>query len=102
MTGNDCSGAGAPLPAPTGRAESLANAATYMSEAVTALNGAARTLDRAGVLGTAEQVRGMHEQAESLHTQISLAASTAHRAERPEFYDESGRWIGRQNRKGQS
>ncbi|GAA2236532.1 hypothetical protein GCM10010413_41130 [Promicromonospora sukumoe] len=101
MTGDNCSGAGAPLPAPTGRAEALGNAATYMSEAVTALNGAARTLDRAGVFGTAEQVRGMHEQAETLHTEISLAASTAHRAERPEFYDESGTWVGRRG-KGKS
>lgn len=94
MSSTDGSGAGAEVPAPTGRAESLANAATYMSEAVTALGGAARTLDRAGVLGTAEQVQGMHDQATSLHTEISLAASTAHRAERPEFYDESGRWVG--------
>lgn len=95
MSSTDDSGAGASVPAPTGRAESLGNAATYMSEAVTALSGAARTLYRAGALGTAEQVRGMHDTAASLHTEISLAASTAHRAERPEFYDEAGRWIGR-------
>ncbi|MFD7308346.1 hypothetical protein [Promicromonospora sp. NPDC059942] len=83
------------------RAESLANAATYLSEAVTALGGAARTLDRSGLPGTAAQVHGMHDQAEDLHTQVSLAATTAHRAERPEFYDESGRWVGRHG-KGQS
>ncbi|MGW2093262.1 hypothetical protein [Promicromonospora sukumoe] len=83
------------------RAESLANAATYLSEAVTALGGAARTLARSGLPGTAEQVQGMHDRTEDLHTQVSLAASTAHRAERPEFYDEAGRWIGRHG-KGQS
>ena len=77
------------------RAESLANAATYLSEAVTAMNGASRTLDRAGVLGAADQAQGLHDRAASLHTEISLAATNAHRAERPEFYDESGRWVGR-------
>ena len=81
------------------RAESLANAAAYLSEAVTALDGAARTLDRAGVLGAAEEARNLHGQADSLHTEISLAATAAHRAERPEFYDESGRWVGRRTEK---
>ena len=77
------------------RAESLASAADHLFAAVTGLDGAARTLDRAGVLGAADQAQKLHDGAESLHTEISLAASVAHRAERPEFYDESGRWIGR-------
>ena len=84
------------------RAESLASAAAYLSEAVRGLGGAVRVLDLAGVLGAADSARGLHDRAESLHTQISLAASVAHRAERPEFYDESGTWIGRRDGKGQS
>ena len=77
------------------RAESLASATDYLSEAVRGLDGAARTLDRAGVLGAADQAQRLHDGVKSLHTEISLAASVAHRAERPEFYDESGRWVGR-------
>ncbi|PUB23967.1 hypothetical protein C8K30_110110 [Promicromonospora sp. AC04] len=77
------------------RASSLAAAADYLSEAVRGLAGAARLLDHAGVLGGADSARDLHGRAESLHTDISLAASVAHRAERPEFYDESGRWVGR-------
>jgi hypothetical protein len=83
------------------RAESLANAAAYLSEAVRGLDGAARTLDRAGVLGASDQAQRLHAGATALYAEISLAASVAHRAERPEFYDESGRWVGRYG-KGQS
>jgi hypothetical protein len=83
------------------RAESLAAATEYLSDAVTALDGAARTLDRAGVLAESDQARHLHHGAQDLHTEVSLAASVAHRAERPEFYDESGTWVGR-NGKGQS
>jgi hypothetical protein len=77
------------------RAESLASAAGYLFDAVTGLDGAARTLDRAGVLGASDQAQRLHDGAQALHTEISHAASVAHRAERPEFYDESGRWVGR-------
>lgn len=80
------------------RAESLATATQYLSDAVTGLNGAARVLDRAGVLGASDQAQRLHDGAASLHTEISLAASVAHRAERPELYDESGRWVGRQGK----
>lgn len=94
MTGNDHSGAGASVPAP-GRAESLASAADYLYTAVNGLDRAARTLDRVEVLGASEQARLLHDGASALHTEISLAASSAHRAERPEFYDEHGTWVGR-------
>lgn len=81
------------------RAQSLAAAADYLYEAVRGLDGAARTLDRAGVLGASDQAQGLHDRATSLHTEIRLAASVAHRAERPEFYDESGQWVGRRTEK---
>ncbi|WP_454860423.1 hypothetical protein [Promicromonospora soli] len=77
------------------RASSLAAAADYLFEAVHGLDGAARVLDNAGVLGAADSARGLHDRAESLHTEISRAATVAHRAERPEFYDESGQRVGR-------
>lgn len=80
------------------RAESLAMAADYLFRAVNALEGAARTLDGAGVLGAADQARGLHDRTEPLQKEIRRAARTAHRAEYPEFYDESGRWVGRQDR----
>jgi hypothetical protein len=83
------------------RAQLLAAAAEYLFAAVNGLDGAARTLDRAGVLGGSDQAQRLHDGAKSLHTEISLAASVAHRAERPEFYDESGQWVGRYG-KGQS
>jgi hypothetical protein len=83
------------------RASSLAAAADYLSEAVQGLDGAARSLDNAGVVSAADSARALHDRAESLHTEVSLAATVAHRAERPEFYDESGKWVGRQNGKGQ-
>jgi hypothetical protein len=77
------------------RAESLAVATQYLADAVNGLDGAAKVLDSAGVLGGSDQAQRLHDGAKSLHTEISLAASVAHRAERPEFYDESGRWVGR-------
>ncbi|GHH69520.1 hypothetical protein [Promicromonospora soli] len=77
------------------RAESLSVATQHLSDAVRGLDGAARVLDRAGVLGASDQAQRLHDGTKSLHTEISLAASVAHRAERPEFYDESGRWVGR-------
>jgi hypothetical protein len=83
------------------RAESLATATRYLSDALTGLDGAARLLDAAGVLGASDQARRLHQGTDDLHTEISLAASVAHRAERPEFYDESGKWVGRHG-KGQS
>jgi hypothetical protein len=63
------------------------------------LDGAARVLDAAGVLGASHQARRLYQGTDALHTEISLAATVAHRAERPEFYDESGKWVGR-NGKG--
>lgn len=81
------------------RASSLAAAADYLFEAVRGLDGAARVLDNAGVQGGADSARGLHDRAESLHTEISRAATVAHRAERPEFYDESGQWVGRRTEK---
>lgn len=80
------------------RAELLAGATEYLSEAVTGLAGAAKALDAAGVLAAAEQARSLHQGADALHTEVRLAASVAHRAERPEFYDESGKWVGRTDR----
>ena len=70
------------------RAQSLAAAADYLFEAVNGLDGA-------GVLGASDQARGLYQSADALHTEIRLAAVVAHRAERPEFYDEKGRWVGR-------
>jgi hypothetical protein len=81
------------------RASALSAAADYLFQAVNALDSAAQTLDRAGALGAADQARGLHDGAQPLQREIRRAADTAHRAERPEFYDESGRWVGR-NRKG--
>lgn len=77
------------------RASSLAVAADYLFQAVNALEGAAVTLDRAGSLGAAAQVRGLHDRAKPLQKEVRLSADDAHRVERPEFYDESGRWVGR-------
>jgi hypothetical protein len=77
------------------RAELLAGATEYLSDAVTGLVGAAKALDAAGVLAAAEQARSLHQGADALHLEVHLAASAAHRAERPEFYDESGTWVGR-------
>lgn len=76
------------------RAESLAAAADYLHTAVNGLDRAARTLDRAGVLGASDKAQALHDGAKGLHTEISHAAQVAHRAERPEFYDESGQWVG--------
>jgi hypothetical protein len=84
------------------RAESLAAAADNLFNAVNGLESAARTLDRAGVLGAADQALALHDRTTDLHREIRSAAQTAHRAERPEFYDESGRWVGRQDTRGQS
>lgn len=84
------------------RAESLATAADYLSEAVHGLDGASRVLDRAGVLGASDHARKLHDGVAGLHTEISLAATVAHRAERPEFYDESGRWVGHTDGTGKS
>ncbi|MGI5190380.1 hypothetical protein ACQEVI_19755 [Promicromonospora sp. CA-289599] len=82
------------------RAAALAVAADYLFQAVNALDSAAQTLDRVGALGAADQVRGLHEGTKPLQQEIRRAANTAHRVERPEFYDESGQWVGRQDQKG--
>lgn len=84
------------------RAESLAAAADNLFNAVNGLESAARTLDRAGVLGAADQALALHDRATDLHREIRSAAQIAHRAERPEFYDETGRWVGRQGMKGRN
>jgi hypothetical protein len=84
------------------RAESLASAADNLFNAVNGLESAARTLDRAGVLGASDQALALHDRTKDLHREIRSAADVAHRTERPEFYDESGRWVGRQDAKGQS
>ncbi|MFI6426037.1 hypothetical protein [Promicromonospora sp. NPDC050880] len=65
------------------------------------LESAARTLNDTGALGAADQAWGLHDRTRDLHTEISRAARVAHRAERPEFYDHTGRWVGRQDGKGQ-
>lgn len=79
------------------RADDLATAADYLIQAVNALAHAARVLNTTGALGAADQVQGMHDLAKPLQEDIRRAARTAHRVERPEFYDESGRWVGRQD-----
>lgn len=83
------------------RASALAAAADYLHEALTGLDGAARSLRQAGVEEAVVFLGGLHEKAKSLHTDVSHAAAAAHRAERPQFYHESGRWVGR-NGKGQN
>lgn len=69
------------------RAEALAVAADYLFSAVTGLEGAARVLDAAGVLGAADQAESLHERTSDLHREIRTASRVAHRAERPELYD---------------
>jgi hypothetical protein len=83
------------------RAESLAAAAVYLSEAAAALGGAVVTLARLDLEDAVDVVRSVQRPVEGLYTEVSLAATAAHRAERPEFYDESGKWVGR-NGKGQN
>lgn len=92
--GHASGAAGASVPAPSGRAESLAVAADYLTDAVGGLEGAARVLDRAGVLGAADKAQALCARATDLHAEVRGAARAAHRAERPEVYDEAGRWIG--------
>ncbi|WP_129782887.1 hypothetical protein [Promicromonospora panici] len=84
------------------RAESLAAAREYLFEAKNGLDGAGKALDAAGFTGSAETARDLHQGAEALHFDIRLAAVIAHRAEHPEFYDESGKWVGRPDENGQS
>ena len=74
------------------RAEALSVAADYLFSAVNGLEGAARVLDGAGVLGAADQAEGLHDRTEVLHSEIRTAARVAHRAERPELYDEPRPW----------
>ncbi|MEV0891445.1 hypothetical protein [Promicromonospora sp. NPDC050262] len=76
------------------RAESMAAAAVYLSEAVAALAGAVVTLARLDLYDAVDVVRSVQRPVEGLSQDISLAATAAHRAERPEFYDESGRFVG--------
>ena len=83
------------------RASSLSVAADYLFQAVNGLDSAAQLLHRAGALGAADQARGLHAGAESLQKEVRRTADAAHRAERPEFYDESGTWVGRQGGKEQ-
>lgn len=83
------------------RALSLSVAADYLFQAVNGLDSAAQLLHSAGALGAADQARGLHTGAETLQKEVRRTADAAHRDEHPEFYDESGKWIGRQNDKGQ-
>jgi hypothetical protein len=77
------------------RAEWLDAARQYLFEAKNGLEGAARSLSAAGFPGSADTAQDLHKGAEALHFEIRLAAAIAHRAENPEAYDESGRWVGR-------
>jgi hypothetical protein len=79
------------------RAEWLAAAREYLFEAKNGLEGASKALDAAEFPGSAEAARDLHNGAEALHFDIRLASVIAHRAEHPEFYDESGKWVGRQD-----
>lgn len=83
------------------RAEWLDAARQYLFDAKNGLEGATRALNRAGSTGPAATARDLHKGAEALHFEIRLAAVIAHRDEHPEFYDESGSWVGRQDGKGQ-
>ncbi|MFI2361899.1 hypothetical protein [Promicromonospora sp. NPDC019610] len=76
------------------RAESMAAAAVYLSEAAAALAGAVVTLVRLDLDDAVDVVRSVQRPVEALSQEISSAAWAAHRAERPEFYDESGRFVG--------
>ena len=82
-------------------ASSLAVAADYLFQAVTGLDGAVRVLDRVDARAASGKARGLHDDVAALQKEIRHAAVTAHKAERPEVYDESGRWVGRHG-KGQS
>lgn len=77
------------------RAEWLASARQYLFDAKNGLDGAGKALDAAGFAGEAETARDLHGGADALHFKVRLAAVMAHRAEHPEFYDESGKWVGR-------
>lgn len=77
------------------RAEWLDAARQYLFEAKNGLEGATRALGAAEFPGSAETARDLHKGAEALHFEIRLAAAIAHRAENPDAYDESGRWVGR-------
>jgi hypothetical protein len=79
------------------RASALAAAADYLSEALTSLDGATRSLRLANAPEVADRARVLHDRAEPLYAEVCRTAAAAHRAERPEFYDESGRWIGRKD-----
>ncbi len=83
------------------RAQALAAATDYLFQAVFALDGAARVLDGAGVLGAADQARGLHDRGVILHAEIGRATEVAHRAERPELYDADGSGVGRQPEGGE-
>lgn len=84
------------------RAEWLGAARQYLFDAKNGLEGARRSLDEAGFPDSAETARDLHKGAEALHFEIRLASVIAHRAEHPEFYDETGSWVGRQDEEGQS
>ncbi|PUB28593.1 hypothetical protein C8K30_1039 [Promicromonospora sp. AC04] len=79
------------------RAEWLDSARRYLFEAKNGLEGASRALDRVEFTDAAETARDLHKGAEALHFEIRLAAVIAHRAQYPEFYDETGKWVGRQD-----
>jgi hypothetical protein len=79
------------------RGEWLAAAQQYLFEAKNGLEGAGKALDAAEFTDAAETARDLHTGAEALHFDIRLAAVIAHRAEHPEFYDETGKWVGRQD-----
>jgi len=77
------------------RAELLGAARQYLFEAMNGLEGAAKALDRAGFADSAKTARDLQVGAEALHVEIRLASVIAHRAENPDAYDETGRWVGR-------
>lgn len=81
------------------RAAWLASAQQYLFEAMNGLSGASRALDESQFPDSAESARDLHKGAEALHFEIGIAATLAHRAEHPEFYDDDGQWVGRQDRK---
>lgn len=84
------------------RAEWLDKARQHLFDAKTGLDGATKALDTAGLPGSAETARDLHQGADALHFEVRLAAVMAHRAEHPEFYDESGKWVGRPDETEQS
>jgi hypothetical protein len=80
------------------RAELLGAARQYLFDAMNGLEGASKALDRAGFAGSAETAGDLLKEAEALHFEIRLASLIAHRAENPDAYDETGRWVGRRDR----